>query len=59
MKTLEKKLSKKALKEDERKEVMTVNIFLTYFDLFTSKEVDAVFLEDNIDSYITYFFSNN
>ena len=59
MKTLEKKLSEKALKEVQRKEVMTVKVFLNYFDLFTSKEVDAIFLEDDIDSYITYFFSNN
>lgn len=59
MKTIEKKLSEKALKEDQKKEVMTVKVFLTYFDLFTSKEVDAIFLEDDIDSYITYFFSNN
>jgi len=59
MKTLEKKLSEKALKDTQIKEVMTVKVFLTYFDLLTSKEVDALFLEDDIDSYITYFFSNN
>ena len=59
MKTLEKKLSEKALKEGQRKEVMTAKVFLTYFDLFASKEVDAIFLEDDIESYITYFFSNN
>lgn len=59
MKTLEKKLSEKALKEVQNKEVMTVKNFVAYFDLFTSKEVDAIFLEDDLDSYITYFFSNN
>lgn len=58
MKTI-KKLSEKAQREARRKEVMTVKVFLNYFDLFASKEVDAHFLEDDVQSYITYFFSNN
>lgn len=53
------KLSKRAQKEISRREVMTINTFLSYFDLFVSNEVDAHFLEDSIESYITYFFSNN
>jgi len=58
MKTL-KILSGKARREAQRKEVMSVKVFLSYFDLFASKEVDAVFLEEDVKSYITYFFSNN
>lgn len=58
MKTL-KALSGKAQKEARRKEAMTVKVFLSYFDLYASKEVDAIFLEEDDKSYITYFFSNN
>lgn len=58
MKTL-KILSWKAAREARRKEVMSISVFLAYFDLFASKEVDAIFLEEDIKSYITYFFSNN
>ena len=58
MKTL-KILSGKAQKETERKEVMSVKLFLSYFDLFESKEVNYTFLEEDVKSYITYFFSNN
>lgn len=58
MKTL-KILSGKAQKEVQRKEVMSMKLFLSYFDLFASKEVDAIFLEEDAKSYITYFFSNN
>lgn len=58
MKTL-KTLSLKALRKVQRKEIMSLNVFLTYFDLYASKEVDAIFLEQDVKSYITYFFSNN
>lgn len=54
-----KKLSEKAQEEAARKESMTVKVFLSYFDLFASKEVDCIFLEEDLESYITYFFSNN
>lgn len=52
-------LSGKARREVQRKEVMTTKVFLSYFDLTGSKEVDAVFLEEDVKSYITYFFSCN
>lgn len=58
MKTL-KALSGKAKMEAKRREIMTVKVFLSYFDLNASKEVDATFLEEDDKSYITYFFSLN
>lgn len=58
MKTIVK-LSKQAQKQNLRKEIMTIKTFFSFFDLLASKEVDANFLEDSIESYITYFFSNN
>ena len=53
------KLLKQAQEEILRKEVMSIKAFLSYFDLLVSQEVDAHFIEDSEESYITYFFNNN